>query len=225
MWVSFYIVEQGLAESTVAEDVESHARPRHSNRYGMTRYWSMATLALLCGAGGCRPHPVSSAIAEPLLSAPFLVAGPAPVPHREPALGTRPERDGCSVTGRFEGAAHPRGDERLEVAIERGWAIVTRNNDKQWDDLHLRLEATGQLGGESATIVLGPTVDSAGPSLTSWQSQGPLRLLIPWYRALTTRRLMFWLSYSAIGFDGAVTRCQIMMRSDTLRFLRVEGTR
>jgi hypothetical protein len=152
------------------------------------------------------------------LSARFVAAGPPPVPHQERGTSTPAEPGQCAVTGRFEGNAYVRGDGQLEVAIERAWAVITRNNDKEWDDLHVRLEATGQLAGRSAAVVLGPTVDSAGPSVTTWQSGEPFRVLVPWGRGLTSRRLMFWLRYAAVGFDGKLTRCETMMRSDTLRF-------
>ena len=180
---------------------------------------ALAAFAALAAAIACRSYRAAgTAMSATALSARFVAAGPPPVAHQDRDAGTRSEPDRCVVTGRFEGSAYPRGDGQLEVAIESGWAIITRNNDKQWDDLHVRLEATGQLGGGSTALVLGPTVDSAGPSVTTWQSRHPIRVLVSWSRALTTRRLMFWLSYSAVGFDGKLTRCDIMMRSDTLRF-------
>lgn len=148
----------------------------------------------------------------------FVADGPPPVPHVERPLGAPREPASCSVTGHFEGAATARGDDQLEVMIERGWAIITRNNDKRWDDLHLGLQATAPFGSESATLVLAPTVDSAGPSVTTWQSNESFRVLVPWARGLTARRLVFSLSYHTVGFDGKVTRCDIMIRSDTLRF-------
>jgi hypothetical protein len=178
-----------------------------------------ALFAIIAGATACAPRRTGETAIQPTtLRARFVVEGPPPVPHEERDSRTRTEPNRCVVTGRFEVNAYVRGDGQLEVAIERGWAIITRNNDKQWDDLHLRLEATGQLGAGSTAIVLGATVDSAGPSVTTWQSSEPLRVLVPWERRLSTRRLMFWLSYRAIGFDGTVTRCETMMRSDTLRF-------
>ena len=178
---------------------------------------ALLTLLAIPLACGTRQHVETAASPTPL--ARFVVEGPPPVPHVERGSSARSDPGSCTVTGRFEGAAHARGDgQQLEVAIERGWAIITRNNDKQWDDLHLRLQASAPIGSGSATLVLGPTVDSAGPSVTTWQSSEPFRVLVPWARGLTTRRLMFWLSYRAVGFDGRVTRCEMMMRSDTLRF-------
>lgn len=193
---------------------------------GRTFVAALAALAVLAAALACRSHRAArTAISATALSARFVAAGPPPVAHQDRDVGTRSEPDRCVVTGRFEGSAYPRGDGQLEVAIESGWAVITRNNNKQWDDLHVRLEATGQLDGGSTAIVLGPTVDSAGPSVTTWESQHGLRVLVPWSRALTTRRLMFWLSYSAVGFDGKLTRCDIMMRSDTLRFVASSASR
>ena len=152
----------------------------------------------------------------------FVVEGPPPVPHEERGATTRADPGQCAVTGRFAGTASARTDNQLEVSFENGWAVITRNNDKQWDDLHLRLEASAPIGAGSVTVVLRPTVDSAGPSVTTWQSDSGFRVLIPWPRGLTTRRLMLWLSYAGVGFDGRITRCERMMRSDTLRF---EGSR
>ena len=170
-------------------------------------------VAAMLGCGARQP-----AALTPGPTARFIVQGPAAVPHEERGSSPRSSPGSCSVTGRFEGNASARGDAQLEVSIERAWAIVTRNNDKQWDDLHLRLEASAPIGSGSAAIVLSPTVDSAGPSVTTWQSTEPVRVLVPWARGLTTRRLMLWLRYTSVGFDGAVTRCETLMRSDTLRF-------
>ena len=184
----------------------------------------LATAVVVAVTYGCASAGRMGAVSTPL-SASFVVVGPPPVPHEEHGATVRSDPGPCSVTGRFEGRAYPRDDGHLDVAIDKGWALITRNNDKQWDDLHLRVEASGQPDAGAVAIVLSPTVDSAGPSLTTWQSTQAFHVMIPWQRGFSTRRLMLWLNYSALGFDGRLTRCQVMMRSDTLRFSSVTGYR
>lgn len=134
-------------------------------------------------------------------------------------------REACWVSGRFEGDALLRGAE-LELVMPRAWIAVTRDNDKQWDDLHLTVEVSRHpLGPQSwapiatsATMVLRPTVDSAGPQLTTWQSADTLRLLVPWTNGLEPRWLLFRLHYQTLNYHGGRAQCDGVLGTDTLRF-------
>lgn len=99
---------------------------------------------------------------------------------------------------------------------------VDRHNDKQYDALNLRVEVAEprhSLGaGSTVEYRLAPTVDSAGPQVTTWQPTDTVRLLVPWHPGLGARWLMFFLSYRAIAHDGTMSECSAILRTDTLRF-------
>src|SRR5262249_27407118 len=69
----------------------------------------------------------------------------------------------------------------------------------------------------SPQIVLSPT-DSAGPSLTVWQSRDSLLLLVPWRRDLAARWLQFFVEYRVVDHAGNAYQCGAFLASDTLRF-------
>jgi hypothetical protein len=171
-------------------------------------------LALACTA---RHAPVLLASPEP--SARFVATSPN---EREP-----PPRDRCWMAGRFEGTALIR-ERELEVVISRGGIATTRDNDKQWDDLHLTIDLSGHPIGpqqwvpvsSGATVVLRPTVDSAGPQLTTWQSEDTLRVLIPWTPSLAPRWLLFRMDYRSLSYGGRLSQCGGTLGTDTLRFMR-----
>ena len=156
---------------------------------------------------------------------------PAPVPTASfvatsPNIGTTPPRNECWMAGRFDGLAMLRGQE-LELVFPRAWVAVTRDNDKQWDDLHLVIEVSAHpLGAArwpaittSTPIVLQPTVDSAGPQLTTWQPNDTLRMLVPYTQALGPRWLLFRLTYRSLSHHGVPAECGGILGTDTLRFL------
>ena len=129
------------------------------------------------------------------------------------------------MNGRFDGVGilHER---QLQLVIARGWIAVTRDNDKEWDDLHLTIEVAGHPPGgprwgalaKSPTIVLRPTVDSAGPQLTTWQSRDTIRVLVPWPPSLTPRWLLFDLDYQMVSYAGRRSTCSGTVGTDTIRF-------
>lgn len=173
--------------------------------------WS-AVLILVpaCGQPRTSPAPAQAA-------APFVAASPN--------NGQTPPRNECWLAGRFEGVAHLR-DGELELVMPRGWIAVTRDNDKQWDDLHLVVEVNAHAPSDarwppittSIPMVLRPTVDSAGPQLTTWQSADTLRLLVPYKQALGPRWLLFYLDYRTLSHAGASAECAGRLITDTLRF-------
>jgi hypothetical protein len=129
------------------------------------------------------------------------------------------------MAGRFDGLAMLRGEE-LELVFPRAWVAVTRDNDKQWDDMHLVVEVSAHPLGpaqwppltSSTPIVLRPTVDSAGPQLTTWQSSDTVRMLVPYTQALGPRWLIFRLSYRTLSHHGVPAECNGVLGTDTLRF-------
>ena len=129
------------------------------------------------------------------------------------------------MSGRFEGIALLREGE-LELVIPRAWIAVTRDNDKQSDDLHLMVEVSGHPPTgpgyppltASTPIVLRPTVDSAGPQLTTWQSADTLRMLVPFQQSLGPRWLSFRLGYMTLSHAGKRAECDGTLGTDTLRF-------
>jgi hypothetical protein len=133
------------------------------------------------------------------------------------------------MTGRFDGVALLR-ERELELVISRAWVAVTRDNDKQWDDLHLVVEVSRHPLSPtqwaplmtSPPIVLQPTVDSAGPQLTTWQSNDTLHLLVPYEQALGLRWLIFRLTYHTVSHHDAFSRCDGVLGTDTVRFLARE---
>jgi len=130
------------------------------------------------------------------------------------------------MKGVFDGVAILRESE-LEVEIVRGAIAVTRINDKQLDDLHLAIEVSGHPPGPqywapiatSPTVVLHPTVDSAGPQLTTWQSADTLRVLMPWTASPAPRWLLFKLGYRTVSYSGRRWECDGTLGTDTLRFV------
>ena len=67
-------------------------------------------------------------------------------------------------------------------------------------------------------VVLRPTVDSAGPQLTTWQSSDTLRLFVPWKQAIGPRWLIVTLEYQTLSHSGQRSRCGGRLGTDTLRF-------
>lgn len=174
---------------------------------------------------GCRTHPVIDIVnAAPERTAPFVVAGDqrAVAPRATSALPRNVSR--CTLAARFEGEVRQRQGQ-LEVAMPVAWIAVTRNNDKQWDDFHLRVEAgasaarRGQMPtstSRSETVALRGTVDTAAALLTTWQSQDTLRVSLPWADTLSPRRLHLFVEYHAFGETGARSACDAIFSSDTL---------
>jgi hypothetical protein len=139
--------------------------------------------------------------------------------------GETPPRNACWMAGRLAGEAVLREDE-VTLTIPTGWIAVTRDNDKQWDDLHLVVEVSGHPFSEaryppidkSVPIVLRPTVDSAGPQLTTWELHDTLRVFVPWKQAIGPRWLVFALEYQTFGYTGTHSSCGGRLGTDTLRF-------
>jgi len=139
--------------------------------------------------------------------------------------GETPPRNQCWMDGRFDGVATIR-DDALELSMPSGWISVTRDNDKQWDDLHLVIEVSRHPLGSAAyapvnatvPVVLRPTVDSAGPQLTTWQSNDTLRLVLPWKHQLGSRWLIFRVDYQTLSHAGGRAQCSGRMGTDTLHF-------
>ena len=173
----------------------------------------MITAVLACRAPRTAPIPTT------VMAAPFRAVSPN---H-----GQTPPRNECWMDGRFDGVAVIR-DDGLELTMPNAWIAVTRDNDKQWDDLHLMVEvsrhplgaATYAPATESLPFVLRPTVDSAAPQLTTWQSTDTLRLLIPWKRELGPRWLIFRAQYETLSHSGVRAGCSGQMATDTLHFTR-----
>jgi hypothetical protein len=174
---------------------------------------------------GCRTHPaVGIADPTPQRTAPFTVAGDqrADVPRVMAAPPGKVSR--CKLAARFEGRVEQR-HARLEVAMPVAWIAVTRNNDKQWDDFHLRVEAGGSPArrgqmpastSQSETVALRGSVDTAAALLTTWQAQDTLRVSLPWADTLGPRRLLMFVEYHAFGETGARSACDAIFSSDTL---------
>jgi hypothetical protein len=72
--------------------------------------------------------------------------------------------------------------------------------------------------GRSVPIVLLPTVDSAGPQLTTWELHDTLRLFVPWKQSVEPRWLIFALSYQTLSYNGGQSRCSGRLGTDALRF-------
>ncbi|MDB4907739.1 MAG: hypothetical protein JWO05_2523 [Gemmatimonadetes bacterium] len=134
----------------------------------------------------------------------------------------QPDSSRCALMAQFTGEARPR-DGMLEVLLTSGSVAITRSNDKRWDDLHLRVllsSRSSTLGavGDGTRVVLTPTVDSAGPSVTTWQSSDTIRLLFPWQRTLAQRWLVFSVGYHSITHDGRFTECETQAGNARLSF-------
>jgi hypothetical protein len=130
-------------------------------------------------------------------------------------------RPACLHATRFAGVVVP-GSNDARVLISPAYVNVERRNDKQSDILLLRIEVAEprhSLGtGSWVEYRVGPTVDTAGPSITTWRARDTIRVVVPWARGIGARWLMFYLSYRATSYDGKVSECFAILRSDTLRF-------
>jgi hypothetical protein len=130
------------------------------------------------------------------------------------------------MAGRFEGTALLR-ERELEVVVPRAWIAVTRDNDKQWDELRLVIDVSAHPLSDvnwppirsSLPVVLAPTVDSAGPQLTTWQAPDTLRLLVPWTPSSGAHWLLFRLNYHTLSYHGAQKLCDGRLGTDSLRFV------
>jgi hypothetical protein len=174
---------------------------------------------------GCRTHPTVD-ITDPTRTwtARFLVAGDQRAVVRRGISAAGGSVSRCTLAARFEGTVLQRHG-GLEVAMPVAWIAVTRNNDKQWDDFHFRVEAGGSPAGRgllptsqsrSETLALSGTVDTAVALLTTWQSQDTLRVSLPWTDTLSPRRLHMFVEYHAFGETGARSTCDAIFSSDTL---------
>ena len=151
------------------------------------------------------PAPVAVPVAR------FSVSGGPPEGMKRRIASMQPDSSNCALMAQFTGEARPR-DGMLEVLLSSGSVTITRSNDKRWDDLHLRVLTSSRAGALGATddgirVVLTPTVDSAGPSVTTWQSSDTIRLIFPWQRSLAQRWLVFAVAYHSITYDGRFTEC------------------
>jgi hypothetical protein len=177
------------------------------------------SLLLIASAilAGCRRQPRTAPAVDVATAASFVA--------RSPNNAATPPRNECWLAGEMHGTAFLRARE-LELVIPRGWVAVTRDNDKEWDDLHLVVEVSAHPPGpqawaplgESAPIVLRPTVDSAGPQLTTWETADTLRLLVAWKPSLAPRWLFFHLNYQTLSHAGRRSTCGGTLATDTLRF-------
>ena len=126
----------------------------------------------------------------------------------------------CLHATRFAGVVYP-GTGEARVLLSPAYVNVERHNDKRRDQLIARVEvAEGKrfLGlGSNVEYRLGPTVDTAGPSLTTWQASDTVRLLLPWPSDTNPKWLLFFISYNTITHDGVESECSVILRSDTLR--------
>ena len=182
---------------------------------GKTVEFRSLIIAALASAVACGPRP--SVAPTPASIASFVA--------ESPNNATEPPRNECWLAGRLEGMAIVRGHE-LELAIPHGWVAVTRDNNKKWDDLHLVTEISAHPlssthwppVAKGRAIVLEPTVDSAGPQLTTWETQDTLRLVVPWTPSLAPRWLYFRFDYKTLSYAGRQSECDGILATDTLRF-------
>jgi hypothetical protein len=104
---------------------------------------------------------------------------------------------------------------------------VDRHNDKTMDPLVVAVKVADgrhQFGYDNdLAYLLSPTVDSAGPMLTTWQANDTLRMLLPWPAGNLPRWLLVSLRYTAVSHTGERSECEGTMRSDTLRFAGRSG--
>lgn len=177
---------------------------------------AVAAIAMLLAA--CVHRGPTSSPASNVMLAHFIA--------RSPHNGENPPRNACWMSGELEGDALLQ-DGDLSLVVPRGWLAVTRDNDKQWDDLHLVVEVmrhplsdtSWAPLGQSIPVVLRPTVDSAGPQLTTWQLHDTLRLFVPWKPAIEPRWLLFSVGYQTLSYRGERSSCSGRLGTDTLRFL------
>jgi hypothetical protein len=194
---------------------------------------SIAALGMIVLAS-CRAHPnVAVTDAMPMRTARFVVAGDQRAVTPLGASAPRNNVARCTLAARFEGQVLQR-EGRLELAMPVAWVAVTRNNDKQWDDFHLRVEAGGLPAGRglmptsssrSETLALSGTVDTAVALLTTWQNQDTLRVSLPWTETGSPRRLHMFVDYHAVGETGARSACDAIFSSDTLVYPLRGGVR
>jgi hypothetical protein len=133
----------------------------------------------------------------------------------------------CEFTLHLDGTAYSRANE-LEIALSRASVAITRVNNKQMDVLLLQVSVGGRpatgnrmvvMRGQTPRVVLGPTVDSAGPQLTTWQSDDTLRLVMPWRQPINPAWLYLALRYTTVSYTGEIKRCSGSAHSDSLRFV------
>jgi len=179
-------------------------------------------LGIACGLG-CRSSQSTVPAPSPIpMSASFDVSIPEPGRSSSVAspLGTTP-RPACLYSVGISGTVFP-GESDARVLLSRAFVNVERHNDKQFDELILRLEPASPARrlGEGSTVEyrLAPTVDSAGPSITTWQPQDTIRLLLPWKRTAGDRWLLFYLTYRAVDHAGTASSCSFALRTDVLHF-------
>src|SRR3954466_6696173 len=95
-----------------------------------------------------------------------------PIPAPSP-LGTS-ARPPCLHRARFAGVVLP-GQDDARILLTRAFVNVERHNGKQFDALILRVEVADARhrlgGGNTVEYRLAPTVNTAGPSITTWQPQ------------------------------------------------------
>ena len=167
----------------------------------------------------CAPRRVPSTVAVPAARATFVVDVPESEDSSGRVAGIR--HPACLHATRFEGVVIP-GSNDARVLISPAYVNVERHNDKYRDMLIMRVEVAEPrhaLGtGSILEYRLGPTVDTAGPSLTTWQARDTLRLVVPWAPRIGARWLMFYVRYLATSYDGKASECSAILRSDTLRF-------
>jgi hypothetical protein len=191
---------------------------------GRMRGTRIAALAVTLLAG-CRTQPTLDVPGpSPIRTASFVVAGDQRAAAASRIATTQGNVSRCMLAARFEGDVTQRGD-RLEIVVPVAWIAVTRNNDKQWDDFHLRIEAGGSPASRglmprstsrSETLALEGTVDTAAAPLTTWQGQDTLRMSLPWPDTLSPRRIHIFVQYHAVGETGARSACDAIFSSDTL---------
>lgn len=171
--------------------------------------------ALLAAATACASAPEPT----PAPSAGRTVARVSATAEANAARGLPP----CVKGAQFEGIATP-GEGELRVQLYHPSIGIERHNNKRFDLLTLSVRvADGQhaLGYDSnLEYRLAPTVDSAGPQVTTWQGGDTLRMLLPWPRGISARWLLFFFKYSATTYAGETSDCWAAIRSDTLKFSR-----
>ena len=198
------------------QNIESYGVPRDRK--------AMVLVLAIAAAIGCQPRAPATA-ASPVSP----VSPEAHFTANSSRQGTRPARifggattyPACFRAAHFTGVAFP-GQNDLRVLITDASVAFERHNDKYQDALTLRVQIADSkhaLGYDSnIEYRLSPTVDSAGPSLTTWQGRDTIRVLLSWPRGLSPRWLLFSLAYGTISHSSDVSDCRVGIRGDTLRF-------
>ena len=176
----------------------------------------VAACVVALQVAGCVQHPSTS---------------PGPPASRERASFSVAETTGsgtdCEFTLHLDGTAYPRSD-GLELEIPHASIATTRVNNKRLDILSMQIGAGGRpapagrmvvMRGQTPRVVLTPTVDSAGPQLTTWQLSDTLRLLMSWRRPAAPQWLYFTMGYTTVSYAGDVKSCGGFLHSDSLRFV------